>query len=152
MSRAPEPGAYPPIQAQSFEIRDRSVAFVLDASALLAMLQGEPGGGFIEMVLENSVISAVNWGEVVQKSMARGVVTDGMRREVQALGLDIQPFLATDAERAAELWSLTRAAGLSLGDRACLAVAARLGLPALTTDRAWQGIAKAVEVEVQLVR
>ncbi|HRC86233.1 MAG TPA: type II toxin-antitoxin system VapC family toxin, partial [Thermoanaerobaculia bacterium] len=119
------------------------MAFVLDASALLAMLQGEPGGGFIEMVLENSVISAVNWGEVVQKSMARGVVTDGMRREVQALGLDIQPFLATDAERAAELWSLTRAAGLSLGDRACLAVAARLGLPALTTDRAWQGIAKA---------
>lgn len=130
------------------EIRDRGTAFVLDASALLAMLQDEPGGEMVEVVLENSVISAVNWSEVVQKARSRGVDTEGFRPEVEALGLTIVPFTSEDGDTAARLWDHTRAAGLSLGDRACLALARRLGIPALTTDRAWSKVPLPVEVEL----
>lgn len=128
-------------------VSGRSLAYVLDASALLAMLQAEPGAELVEQVLENAVISAVNWSEVVQKAAEAGVDTRGLRRQIEALGLRILPFDAADAERAAALREATRAAGLSLGDRACLAVAALCGVPALTADRAWSELDLPVEVE-----
>ena len=121
---------------------------VLDASALLAMLHAEPGGEEVQKVLQTSSISSVNWSEVVQKSLERGVEVEGMRQDLEVLGLEIVPFSAAQAERAAFLRALTRHLGLSLGDRACLALAAELRLPALTTDRNWADLALDVEIRV----
>jgi PIN domain nuclease of toxin-antitoxin system len=126
--------------------RDRTA--VLDASALLAMLHGEPGGGEVQALLQTSAISSVNWSEVVQKSLERQVEVEGMRQDFEALGLQIVPFSAAHAERTAFLRALTRHLGLSLGDRACLALAAELRLPAVTTDRTWADLTLEVEIRV----
>ena len=119
---------------------------VIDASALLATIHGEPGGELVEGLLEGSCISAVNWSEVVQRAVEDKVPTEGLRTDVEDAGVTIVPFLAEDAERAAELWPRTRNAGLALADRACLALAARLGVPAVTADRSWSEVAAGVEI------
>lgn len=136
------------------EVRDRALAYVLDASALLAFVQREPGAELVEQVLDLSVISSVNWSEVAQKAASRGAAVETLRRQLEALGLAIVPFAAADAERTAELWPAGRPAGLSLGDRACLALAGLLGTPALTTDGAWAELAlrESFGVEVELLR
>jgi ribonuclease VapC len=123
---------------------------VLDASALIAVLWEEPGAEVVEPLLGRSVISAVNWAEVLQRYRAHGVETVGTREGVEALGIGIEGFEAEDAETVAELWQPTRAAGLSLADRACLALARRLGLAACTADRGWRKVE--VGVEVVLIR
>lgn len=110
---------------------------VLDASALLALLQDEPGSEVVEPLLETAVVSSVNWSEVAQKSLERGVEIRGLREDLMALGLTLAPFTARDAEEAAWLGGRTKDLGLSLADRACLALAGRLETEALTTDRTW---------------
>lgn len=110
---------------------------VLDASALLAFLQNEPGCDQVEAALPDAVISSVNWAEVVQKSIAANVNINGMREDLEALGLRIIPFSAEEAGIAAQLWQKTRQAGLSLGDRACLSTGIRLDAPILTADKIW---------------
>lgn len=110
---------------------------VLDASAVLAFLQSEPGSDQVEATLPEAVISSVNWAEVVQKSIAAGVDTAGLREDLEALGLTILPFTAEEAEIAARLWQQTRQVGLSLGDRACLSVGIRLETVVLTADQIW---------------
>ncbi len=122
----------------------------MDASALLAFLHGEKGGADVERCLEGAVLSAVNWSEVLQKSLARGVETEGLREDLEALGTSIDSFTVEDAETAARLWVSTRPFGLSIGDRACLALALRLGLPALTADRSWKDLR--VGAKIKLVR
>jgi len=121
---------------------------VLDASAMLAYLQDEPGSEAVELVLAESVISSVNWAEVVQKSIAAGVTVDGMRVDLEALGLEIYPFAPEDAEVTGRLWQQTRQYGLSLGDRACLSLGLKLGIPVLTTDRAWANLGLTLDVRV----
>ena len=121
---------------------------VLDASALLALLHGEPGGTEIEPLLSTAAISSVNWSEVLQKGLSRGVPVEGLRSDLESLGLAIWPFTAEDAEAAAGLWPQTRALGLSLGDRACLALAMRLDKPAFTTDSTWGQLHVGVEIMV----
>lgn len=121
---------------------------VLDASALLAYLQDEPGCEAIEGVLAEAVMSSVNWAEVVQKTVAAGVVVEGMREDLEALGLEIVPFLPEDAEVAGRLWLQTRQVGLSLGDRACLSVGTRLDVPVLTCDRVWTTLGLPLDVQV----
>jgi ribonuclease VapC len=123
---------------------------VLDASALLAYLQDEPGSDAVAAVLAESVLSSVNWAEVVQKAVAAGVAVDGMREDLEALGLSIAAFSAQEAEMAGRLWLQTRQAGLSLGDRACLSLGRRLNVPVLTCDRVWQSLN--LELEIQVVR
>ncbi|WP_414582356.1 type II toxin-antitoxin system VapC family toxin [Scytonema sp. PCC 10023] len=123
---------------------------VLDASALLAYLQDEPGSEAVEVVLAESVISSVNWAEVVQKSVAAGVVIDGMREDLEALGLMIAPFTPEDAQMAGRLWLQTRQAGLSLGDRACLSLGMRLDVSVLTTDQIWATLG--LSLDVRMVR
>jgi PIN domain nuclease of toxin-antitoxin system len=123
---------------------------VLDASALLAMLHGEPGGEVVHGLLETAAMSSLNWSEVVQKSLDRQVDVEGLRQDLEALGLRIVPFTASQAEQAAFFRAITRQAGLSLGDRACLALAAELGLPAVTADRVWSDVP--IEVEVRVAR
>jgi PIN domain nuclease of toxin-antitoxin system len=121
---------------------------VLDASALLAMLQGEPGGDVVQGLLETAAISSVNWSEVAQKSLDKQAELEGLRHDLEALGLEILPFTAVLAETTARLRSATRQAGLSLGDRACLALAALLGLPAVTADRVWPDLGLPIEIRV----
>jgi ribonuclease VapC len=121
---------------------------VLDASALLAVFHAEPGSELIEPLIAGSFISAVNWSEVVQKSMAAGAETVGLRSDVTALEATIVSFDASQAEIAASLWERALRKGLSLADRACLALAVETGLPAVTTDRAWQEVEVGVEIFV----
>jgi PIN domain nuclease of toxin-antitoxin system len=119
---------------------------VLDASALLAVLFREVG--FDDVPLEGSAVSAVNWSEVVQVAARRGADVEGAGRTLVAEGAFVVPFTAAHAEAAAALWPATRAAGLSLADRACLALARSYGVPALTADRAWADLSTDVEVVV----
>ena len=121
---------------------------VLDASALLVVLHNETGAATVEPLLDAAVVSSVNWSEVVQKAAARGVDMSRLRDDVEALGVRIATFDADAAEAAAHLWSLTRGAGLSLGDRACLALAGSLGATAVTADQAWADVNAGVSVQL----
>ena len=123
---------------------------VLDASAVLAYLKDEPGADVVKAVLAESVISSVNWAEVVQKMLGLGANVDNMLEEFQELGMTVEPFTVEDGEIAGRLWSQTRMYGLSLGDRACLSLGIRLGARVLTGDRAWQSLS--LSVDVQLIR
>ena len=121
---------------------------VLDASALLALLFGEVG--FEVVQLEGSAVSAVNWSEVIQVAARRDADVAGLADAIAAEGAVVVPFTAAQAESAAALWTRTRAAGLSLADRACLALAQQYGVPALTADQAWGDVDAGVEVVVVL--
>lgn len=121
---------------------------VLDASALLALLHTEPGGEIVSDLLATAVISSVNWSEVVQKALDRQAAVDGLRQDLEALGLEIIPFTAEHAERTAQLRAKSQHLGLSLGDRACLALAAALELPAVTADKIWDELEIGVEVRI----
>ena len=123
---------------------------VLNASAPLSFLQDEVGGDQVEAVLPDAVISSVKWAEVVQKSVAAGVDVDGMRDDLEALGLKILSFTAEKAELAGRLWQQTRQAGLSLGDRACLSVGIKLKALVLTADQIWTSLD--LPVTVQCIR
>ena len=124
---------------------------VLDASAVLALLYREPGSEVVGPLLDGAVISAVNWSEVLTKLTQRGVDL-ALAEAVYTLGVDIVPFNRADAERAAALWPAGRARGLSLGNRACLAVAqAELGGTAVTADKVWTKL-DIPDVTVQLIR
>ncbi len=121
--------------------------FVLDASALLALLNREPGSDLVAALLPAALLSTVNWSEVMQKATAHGVDTDGLREELEAVGLGLVPFGTAEAEVAADLW-LRGGRALSLADRACLATASVRGLTAVTADRAWTSPGIGVPVRV----
>jgi PIN domain nuclease of toxin-antitoxin system len=121
---------------------------VLDASAVLALLMGEPGADEVEARLDGSILSAVSLSELFQKTVQHDVDTDGLEYDLEALGVEIRAFDAVQARAAAEIWRQVPRAGLSLGDRACLALASGLGLPAITADRRWLSLELGVEVRV----
>jgi PIN domain nuclease of toxin-antitoxin system len=121
---------------------------VLDASALIALLWEEAGGSAVAPLLRRAAISAVNWVEVLQRYEADGISTDGKREDIETLGLAIADFSAHDAAIVAHLRAPSRALGLSLADRACLALARRLGVAAHTADRAWAKLDTEVEIVV----
>lgn len=132
---------------------------VLDASAVLVLLNDEPGAEYVErIVVENGAsVSIVNWAEVLTKGVEAGKSPEMVREHlarsaVVGVRFQIEPLTEEDAETIARLRPVTRAAGLGLGDRACLALAKRLRAPAVTVDRAWATVAAAVGVEVQLAR
>ena len=128
------------------------MAPVLDASALLAHLRDEPGADVVaEAIASGAVISTVNLAEVFSRVADRGGDPAKLAAELTQRGLldgaiSVEPFTAADAIDARRLRPLTRDAGLSLGDRACLALARRLDAPALTADTDWQGVAHGVEL------
>jgi ribonuclease VapC len=119
---------------------------VLDASAVLALLHDEPGADRVDAVLGDAVLSTVNWAEVAGLLDARGLPAAPLRETIEALGIELRAFGAEDADETGGLYTSTRDAGLSLGDRACLALARSLGAPALTADRAWLDVDVGVEV------
>jgi ribonuclease VapC len=111
-------------------------AVVLDASALLAFVAGEPGADVVEESLTaGAVCGAANWSEVAQKVHQAGRDWDLVRALLLSYGLTIAPVEAADAERAAVRWRSGQ--GLSLGDRLCLALADRLECLVLTADTQW---------------
>jgi ribonuclease VapC len=113
---------------------------VLDASALLALLQGEPGADLVADLLARSVISAVNLSEVMAKLTDHGMPAEAARAMLDRLPMAVHPFDREAAYAAGQLRRNTRGAGLSLGDRACLALAQQFGVAAVTADRAWASL------------
>jgi PIN domain nuclease of toxin-antitoxin system len=116
---------------------------VLDASALLAYLSDEPGADAVaDAVAGGASISTVTLGEVLSRVADRGGDAARVARSMTDRGLldgaiAVEQFTSVDAVEVGRLRPLTRGHGLSLGDRACLALARRLGLPAVTADTAW---------------
>lgn len=122
---------------------------VLDASALLALLQQETGAVRVaQAITVGAAISTVSVSEVVAKLSEAGVPDDVIRAALEQLGLETVPFDAELAYAAGLLRRETRQAGLSLGDRACLALARRLSLPALTADHLWASLDIGIAVAV----
>jgi ribonuclease VapC len=121
---------------------------VLDSSALLAVLLEEAGAEKVVPHLASAAISTVNVSEVVAKGVERGLMLEGVIGGLSRLRLDIVPFDAEQAYVAASLRPATRALGLSLGDRACLALGLKQGLPVLTADQLWAKAEVGVKVEV----
>ncbi|NJR40780.1 MAG: type II toxin-antitoxin system VapC family toxin [Leptolyngbyaceae cyanobacterium CSU_1_4] len=114
------------------------------------MLNDEPGGASVEPYLMGAGVSSVNWSEVIQKLLAKNVITTGMQEDFQKLGLTILPFTTEQAELAANLWTTTKPLGLSLGDRACLALAIASNLPVVTADKVWKDLN--LPIVVQMIR
>ncbi len=112
---------------------------VFDASALLAYLGGESGSDVVKKQLDvGGACGAANWAEVAQKVRAAGADWALSRSLLQSFNLTVEPVTEADAEQAATMWR--SGAGLSLGDRLCLALAARLGATAWSADTQWQGL------------
>ena len=116
-----------------------TLACVLDASAVLALLQAEPGSDTVFSRIEHDAccISAVNLTEVLTRLIDRGMTAHDAEAAFDALELAVSPFDDAAARACAALRPASRAFGLSIGDRACLALAQAQKLPALTADRAW---------------
>ena len=125
---------------------------VLDASALLALLKGEPGGAKVASVIVDAAISVVNLSEVVSHFVRAGMPTKDVEDMLNALPFTLVPADASLAWEAGRLRADTAEAGLSLGDRFCLALARRDGLPAWTADKAWKRVAGAANVKIVLIR
>jgi ribonuclease VapC len=123
---------------------------VLDSSALLAYLNGESGADMVAGVIGDALVSSVNLAEVVTKLVDRTGSLDVTRAALGIVELDVVDFNRSLAEQTGALVTRTRSRGLSLGDRACLALAAREGLPVVTADRAWAGLT--LDIEVRLIR
>ena len=113
---------------------------VLDASALLALLFDESGADMVAARLASSVISAVNLSEVAAKLVDRGMPDVAISATFGEFDLDVRAFDAEQARMAGAMRGPTKAFGLSLGDRACLALAHQLQAVAFTADRAWSGL------------
>jgi PIN domain nuclease of toxin-antitoxin system len=125
---------------------------ILDASAILAFLLAEPGQERVaEALLEETTMTTVNFAEVATKYVLRGA-KERARTLVERLPLTLVPVDQDLALRAALMADLTRPAGLSLGDRVCLALGQRTGQTVLSADRSWLGVAQAIGVRVELVR
>lgn len=126
--------------------------YVLDASALLCLLFDEPGAERVEAALHGSLISAANYAEVIGKLIDKGQDPAEAIADLAELDLDVVPLDRAQGEVVGSLRQSTRQAGLSLGDRACLALAKATSRTALTADRAWAEIAEKAGVAVALIR
>jgi ribonuclease VapC len=131
-----------------------SPSYVLDASALLCYSQREPGWERVgDALLKGAAISAANWAEVLSWHILRGSDPHVVALELTNQGLlgqllHVYPLDDLLARETARLHRLTRSAGLSLADRACLALGRHLQRPVLTADRAWKKLRLGVKVEV----
>jgi ribonuclease VapC len=137
-------------------VPEGEAATVLDASALMAVLHNEDGAEIaIEAIAKGAAISVANWAEVLTKLAERGrdpeqAASETRKAEGSRRALTIEPMTAADCVAIARLRLITKAHGLSLADRACLALAERLGVPAVTADKEW---AKAdFGAEIHLIR
>jgi PIN domain nuclease of toxin-antitoxin system len=123
-------------------------AAVADASAILALLKQEPFGKLDPRRLFGATISAVNLSEVLERLCSGGLGAADADKAIAELNLRVADFDEAQARVAAYLRPRTRQAGLSLGDRACLALAISLGCPVITADRVWASLDVGVEIVV----
>jgi ribonuclease VapC len=127
-------------------------AVVLDASALIALMAAEPGAAAVAAVLPGALISAANLAEVVSKFAERGMPAQDTHADALALGIEVVSLDGGLAREVGALRPLTRPAGLSLGDRCCLALALRRRATALTTEVRWAAIANEIGVAIRNIR
>lgn len=128
---------------------------VLDASAIIAYLQGEPGWEMVDALLRSPgarMVSAANQAEIIAKSLDRSVGEADLRDILHDLDYRVVDITAADGDAAGWLCAITRPYGLSLGDRLCLATARRLGAAVLTADRAWPELAGALQLDIRCIR
>jgi ribonuclease VapC len=126
---------------------------VLDASALLALFNDEPGAqAVLDALAGDCLLSAVNQTEVLTKLLDKGLSQAEAVSVMEAVDIDIVAFDESQSRDAAWLRLETRTVGLSLGDRACLALARSRKAVALTADRPWSQVADAVGVTVRCIR
>ena len=121
---------------------------VLDSSAVLAVLFDEPGGASVSGLLDGGLLSAVNLAEILTKLKQGGWETDFAWGRVLNMGFEVCPYEAEQARLTSELVDQTRQFGLSLGDRACLALAIQQKATVYTTDRVWKNLSLGIEIEV----
>jgi ribonuclease VapC len=127
--------------------------FVLDTSAVLAILFREPGQDVVRSALhEGALLSTVNFAEAITRLVRDGMAADRAAAAITALPIGLRDLDAQLATDAGALFDQTRPFGLSLGDRACLALARQESVPALTGDRVWVQVAPLLGVEVRLIR
>ena len=122
--------------------------YVLDASALLALLNDEPAAQRVNDILPDSVIGAVNLCETVGKLTSAGMNPDDARASVELLNLDVVPFDSELAFKAGALVAETKKLGLSLGDRACLSLGMMRNHTVVTADHLWSRLTIDVAIEV----
>lgn len=125
---------------------------VLDASAILALIFDEPGADRVAACLPDALVSTVNTAEVATRLLAQKMPAATVTTVIDTLQLSLQPFDYTQALVTAQLRSVTRSAGLSLGDRACLALGKTHQAEVITADRVWQDVAVAADVSVTVIR
>jgi PIN domain nuclease of toxin-antitoxin system len=123
---------------------------VLDASAVIALINEEPGADVVDTVLDDAVISAVNLSEVIAVLIDAGFEFDRAQTMVRRIGLPVIAFDELQGMHAGKLRASTRAAGLSLGDRACLCLAEQREAAAVTADRRWATLP--LRPEIRLIR
>lgn len=123
---------------------------VLDASAVLAFLQDEQGSEKLNAVLleGKGVISTVNYAEIIGKLFDAGLPDASVRTVLESLDLRIEPLDETQAWMTGKLRIITKKFGLSLGDRACLALACAKKLPVITSDKQWQNL----DTDIQIIQ
>jgi len=125
---------------------------VLDASALIAMLRDEPGADEVAAVIASARMSTVNYAEVVSHFARSGMPERDVDAMLDPLPVELVPMDKDLAVRAGRLRPMTAEWGLSLGDRSCLGLAGRDGLPAWTSDKAWREVADRIGVEIVVIR
>ncbi len=122
---------------------------VLDASALLAVLNREPGADKLTpQLLSSATSSTINLAEVQSKLVARGLSPDDAWEATLSPIREAMAFTAEHAKTAGSLITHTRALGLSLGDRACLALGLALRAPVYTADRSWKNLKVGVRIYI----
>jgi ribonuclease VapC len=127
---------------------DRSV--VLDSYAILAVISDEPGSDLVADLPRGALLSSVNLVEVHTKLLLDGSVPDFAWGRILSIGCDICIFDEKQARIASEMVWKTRSFGLSLGDRACLALAIQRNATVYTADQAWKELS--LQVEIKLIR
>jgi PIN domain nuclease of toxin-antitoxin system len=127
---------------------------LLDASAVLGLLQAEPGWEMVEAEIASghAILNVVNQAEVLSKLCEWGMDLPDAQLALAKLALPCEPFTPDMALEAARLRPLTRALGLSLGDRACLATARCLQCPVLTGDRPWLTLMLPLGLDIRCFR
>ena len=125
---------------------------VLDASAILALLKGERGASKVASVIANASVCAINQAEVISHFVHLGAPLEEIRAMLGALPYTIVAVDDALAWEAGSLRAVTASAGLSLGDRFCLALAKRLAVAAYTADKTWRDIASEAGAKVTLIR
>lgn len=130
--------------------------FVIDASAVLALMFKENGQNVVLDLFKNPnvriYISAVNWSEVVQKSLQAELQIEEIKTALLEMGLRIAQVTAEDAEYAARIWQLSKVHGLSIADRLCFALGARMKAKIYTADKVWLNLSEPLALSVECIR